>query len=362
MYESRNRVAVSPSPREAGNGWVLDAVFPNGKQAAIAGFTTESEANKWLGSARHVTWLRDTRATFCGRSAAAIFEWLGSYAIALLDVASGFCETIRHRWRAMETVRVGYRRIGTTSAQLHASAWLCVASSLARRMSKRWGAGPSGSRFRHRTVYRPILAATVGLLILVTVLAILVVLVTLGHGERPARLGSRATQITADSPIVPLRSSAVTEASDPIALLLDRVSSSQIATELPTEAAAETPSPQSARDEGPRGDIHAATPRRDLARAVPPAIVGVWAPETGSCSARKGALPAIISERGARAGETSCVFKEQRWTERDFRILANCTNGHEHWTSNVRLVVKGDRLVWTSKRGTQAYTRCRSNI
>ena len=361
MYPSRNRVAVSPSPREAGNGWVLDAVFPNGKQAAIAGFRTESEANKWLGSARHVTWLRDTRTTFCARSAVAIFEWLGPYAIALLDVATGFCVSICHRWRAMEAVR--YRRISTTSARLHASAWLCVASNLARRMSKRWGAGPSGSRFRHRTVYRRLLAATVGLLILVTVLGILVAVpVMLGHGERPARLGSGTTQITADSPIVPLRSSAVTEASDPIALLLDRVSSSQIAAELPTEAAAETPSPQSAGDEGPRGDIHAATPRRDLPRAAPPAIVGVWAPENGSCSAREGVLPAIISERGARAGETSCVFKEQRWTERDWRILAKCTNGHEHWTSNVRLVVKGDRLVWTSKRGTQAYTRCRSNI
>jgi hypothetical protein len=361
MYPSRNRVAVSPSPREAGNGWVLDAVFPNGKQAAIAGFTTESEANKWLGSARHVTWLRDTRTTLCARSAVAIFEWLGSYAIALLDVATGFCVSICHRWRAMEAVRVGYRRISTTSAQLHASAWLCVASNLARRMSKRWGAGPSGSRFRRRTVYRRLLAAAVALLILVTVLGILVaVLVMLGRGERPARLGSGATQITADSPIVPLRSSAVTEASDPIALLLDRVSSSQMATELPTEAAAETPSLQSAADEGPRGD--AATPWRDLPRAAPPAIVGVWAPENGSCSAREGVLPAIISERGARAGETSCVFKEQRWTERDWRILAKCTNGHEHWTSNVRLVVKGDRLMWTSKRGTQAYTRCRSNI
>src|ERR1700730_3939957 len=102
MCGSRNRVAVSPSPREAGNGWVLDAVLPNGKQAAIAGFTTESEANNWLGSARHVTYGRDTRTIFCGRSAAAIFEWLGSSAIALLDVATGFCETIRHRWRAME--------------------------------------------------------------------------------------------------------------------------------------------------------------------------------------------------------------------------------------------------------------------
>src|SRR5690349_409226 len=45
MCESHNRVAVSPSPRAAGAGWVLDAVFSNGKQAAIGGFRTQAEAN-----------------------------------------------------------------------------------------------------------------------------------------------------------------------------------------------------------------------------------------------------------------------------------------------------------------------------
>ena len=359
MCGSRNRVAVSPSPREAGNGWVLDAVFPNGKQAAIAGFRTESEANTWLGSARHVTWLRDTRSSFCSRSAVAISKSLGSYAIALSDV-------VRHGWRGLEAVGAGYRSISPRSAHLHASAWLCVASNLARRLCKLEGARPSGSSFRHRTAYRRLLAATMALLILVAVFGILVVvLVTLGHDERPAGLGSEATRFTADLPIVPPHSSEAAEASDPIALLIDRVAASETATELPTERAAESPPPQPARNEGPASDIHAATPRPEVRRVPPPAIVGVWAPETGSCSARnarEGVLPAIISERGARAGETSCVFKEQRWTEKGWRILASCTNGHERWTSNVRLIVKGDRLVWTSKRGRQAYTRCRSNI
>jgi hypothetical protein len=210
------------------------------------------------------------------------------------------------------------------------------------------------------------LAATVVLLILATVFVILLaVFVALGHGELPARFGSERTQFTFDSPIAPPQSNGVTEASDPIALLIDRVSSPEVATELPTEAAAESPSPQSAGDQAPAGDIPAATPLPDSRRAAPPAIVGVWAPETGSCSGRNaqgGVVRAVINERGARAGETSCVFKERRWTERDWRMLANCTNGHERWTSNVRLIVKGDRLVWTSKRGTQTYTRCKSNV
>jgi hypothetical protein len=308
MCESRSRVAVCPTPREAGNGWVLDAVFPSGKQAAIAGFRTESDANAWLGSADHAAWLRNARTTFCGRSAVAIFAWLNSCALVLSDV--------------------------TTPAQLCASA------------------------------YRRLSVATVALLILGVLGILVAVLATLGHSEQPTRLSSAAIQITADSPIVPAHAREVTEAFDPIAHLIDAMSSAEITTE-PAAGPAETASPQSAEDERPAGDIHAATLPHDLRRAAPATIVGVWAPETGSCSARSardGVVPAIISERGARAGETACVFKERRRNERDWRVLANCTNGHEHWTSNVRLIVKGDRLVWMSKRGTQAYTRCRSNI
>jgi hypothetical protein len=365
MREARNRVTVSPSPREAGNGWVLDAVFPNGKQAAIAGFRTQAEANDWLGSASHVNWLRDTRTRLCGRSAVALFEWLGSHAIAVAVLAAGFFKSICHRWDAIEAVRVRSRAISTISAQLRASEWLRVGSDLARRMSERRGAGQPSS-VSHRTFYRRLLAAAVTLFMLVAVFVILLaVLVMLGSAEQPARLGRGATEFASGNPIVPPRSGEVTRASDPIALLIDRVSSSEIASELPTEAPAQTPSPQPAANEAPLGDIQAATPRRDSPRAAPPAIVGVWAPEKGSCSARnarQGVLPAIISEGGARAGDTSCVFKEQKRTEGDWRILANCTNGHERWTSNVRLTVKGDRLIWTSNRGTQAYTRCRSSI
>jgi hypothetical protein len=336
MRESRNRVAVSPTPREAGNGWVLDAVFANGKQAAIAGFSTESEANGWLGSAHHVAWLRDSRNTFCGRSAVVIFEWLGSCALVLADVAFGLFKSISHRWWTIGAVRAGYRLISATPS-LHLRA----------------------------STYRRLLVAATALLTLVSVVVLFVAaLATLGHSERPERLSARTTLIAAESPITPLRSREATDAPDPIAVLIDRVSSAETTTEPPT-AAAETPAPQSAGDERPAGDAPAATLRHEVRRAAPPAIVGVWAPETGSCSARNardGVLPAIISERGARAGATSCVFKEQRRTEKDWRVLANCRNGHEHWSSNVRLVVKGDRLIWTSKRGTQAYVRCSSNV
>lgn len=316
MCESHNRVAVSPSPRAAGAGWVLDAVFSNGKQAAIGGFRTQAEANAWLGSARHAAWLREARSAFSAPAAVAILACLGSYAAVLKAAVSEFIE---YRWR------IGF-----------------------------------SAGFWRRAACRALLAATATLLILVAVLAILVnVLVTLGRSEQPVQLAT-TTQFTAARPLVPSPATEATEVSDPIALLLDRVSSGAAATELPTEAA-ETPPPP---NDGPADDIPAATPRLEPRRAIPLAIVGIWAPQTGSCStknAQEGVLPAVISERGARAGKTSCIFKKQKQTERDWQILALCTNGHEHWTSNVRLTVKGDRLVWTSERGTQTYIRCKSS-
>src|ERR1700724_3661317 len=213
MCESHNRVAVSPSPRAAGAGWVLDAVFSDGKQAAIGGFRTQAEANEWLGSAPHAAWLGRGPSALLGAGAVAIFACLGSYAAVLKAAASKFIE---YRWR-----------IGLSAG------------------------------FWRRAACRALLAATATLLILVAVLAILVnVLVTLGRSEQPVQLAA-ATQFAAARPLVLSPSTDATEASDPIARLLDRVSSAAATTELPTEAA-DTPPPPNG---GPADDIPAATPR-----------------------------------------------------------------------------------------------------
>ena len=90
-------------------------------------------------------------------------------------------------------------------------------------------------------------------------------------------------------------------------------------------------------------------------------IVGVWAPDAGTCSARnvrERVLPAVINTDGAWAGETFCLFKNKTQTETGWRVVAECSNPRERWTANVRLTVDGNRLTWTSKRGTQAYARC----
>ena len=90
-------------------------------------------------------------------------------------------------------------------------------------------------------------------------------------------------------------------------------------------------------------------------------IVGIWSPDANACLAqnfRDGLLPTIISANGAWAGETFCTFKNQKQTETGWKVSASCSSGHERWTTIVRLTIKGDRLIWASKRGTQAYTRC----
>ena len=90
-------------------------------------------------------------------------------------------------------------------------------------------------------------------------------------------------------------------------------------------------------------------------------IQGVWAPDAGTCSARnfrEGVLPAVINADGAWAGETFCLFKHKTEIDKGWRVVAECANPRERWKSNVRLILDVNRLTWTSKRGTQAYTRC----
>lgn len=363
MRESRHRATVSPNPREAASGWVLEAVFPNGRPATITGFGTESEANEWLGSARHVAWLRDTRAVFSMPAVVATLEYLSSCAAVLTAAALDFAQSARQAWGSIKQSRE-YRTTRQTLALLLVLALACIAG-LEQGMGKWVSARRPGPDNWRSVGDRFLFAATATLLAVSALVALLVaVVVILGRSEQPPESGPVTPQISAARPVVPVRSSEVTEISDPIAGLIDRVSSSSdIPAEPPVEAAAQDSAPQAAADDGAAAENPAVVPRHDVQRAAPLGIAGVWAPDAGSCSARnarEGFLQAIISEHGARAGKTSCVFKNQRRMQSDWRLLANCTNGRERWSSNVRLVVKGDRLIWTSERGTQAYLRCRS--
>ncbi len=92
-----------------------------------------------------------------------------------------------------------------------------------------------------------------------------------------------------------------------------------------------------------------------------PTFEGIWAPNPSSCSLRDlrdGSLATIIDMQGARAGDTYCAFKKQERTPTGWRVVASCSDSLEHWTTEVRLTVKGDHLTWTSRRGRQIYSRC----
>jgi hypothetical protein len=111
--------------------------------------------------------------------------------------------------------------------------------------------------------------------------------------------------------------------------------------------------------------VHPAADQPDPELIKKATIVGVWAPEGDSCSARKlraGVLPAVINAEGAWAGETFCAFKNKEEMETGWKVVAKCSNPRERWTANVRLTVHDNRLTWTSKRGTQVYTRCAPDV
>jgi hypothetical protein len=69
-------------------------------------------------------------------------------------------------------------------------------------------------------------------------------------------------------------------------------------------------------------------------------------------------LPAVIDGERAWAGETVCAFEKKKRTVDGWNVVASCSNGRDRWNANVRLVVNGNRLTWTSQRGSQSYVRC----
>lgn len=90
-------------------------------------------------------------------------------------------------------------------------------------------------------------------------------------------------------------------------------------------------------------------------------FVGTWGPTGAACGARsrrRGYLPATITPEGARAGRTICNFREGHRTGNGWQMAAECSDRGRRWSSQVRLVVDGDRLTWTSGKGSSSYVRC----
>jgi hypothetical protein len=128
-------------------------------------------------------------------------------------------------------------------------------------------------------------------------------------------------------------------------------------------AAAEPTRLETAAAPAPAADPHSeASASHDAASA---AMLGVWAPDGSTCALRdfrQGLLPTIINADGAWAGNTFCTFTNRKQTDTGWRVVAHCSNAEQQWTTKVDFTIKGDRLIWASKRGTQIYTRCPSDF
>lgn len=89
--------------------------------------------------------------------------------------------------------------------------------------------------------------------------------------------------------------------------------------------------------------------------------VGTWGPNEAACGARsrrRGYIPATITPERASAGRTICSFHDGRRSGNAWVMAADCSDRGRRWSSQVRLVVDGDRLTWTSGKGSASYVRC----
>jgi hypothetical protein len=89
--------------------------------------------------------------------------------------------------------------------------------------------------------------------------------------------------------------------------------------------------------------------------------IGTWGPTEAACgmrSRRRGYLPARITADGARAGRTFCSFHDRTRSGNAWVMAADCNDRGRRWTSQVRLLVEGDRLTWSSAKGSSSYLRC----
>ena len=90
-------------------------------------------------------------------------------------------------------------------------------------------------------------------------------------------------------------------------------------------------------------------------------FTGKWAGHRSACSPRNKTTPYVplsLSERGAKAGNASCSFRRVAKNGSSWNIDAQCRNDAESWDTQIRLVLAGSKLTWSSKRGTEIYTRC----
>jgi hypothetical protein len=165
-----------------------------------------------------------------------------------------------------------------------------------------------------------------------------------GTAQSPPSMPPRAPAQAADGSVMASPTGPVQAAADPTA----GPSTETTADPASRSAAVEAP-------DGHRGSKDAPPNRQDGSFA------GVWATNEKACSPqlnRNGLLPALISSQGAWAGETTCSFRKSKRVGNTWNFDAICSDNRRRWKADVRMSVVGNRLTWTSQRGSQTYVRC----
>lgn len=104
------------------------------------------------------------------------------------------------------------------------------------------------------------------------------------------------------------------------------------------------------------------TAREPAKEAKSAGYVGFWAVNRVACAnpSNRRFIRVAINAKGARAGGTYCAFTKVSQTGSRWTSQARCSSGTERWTSNVKLLVKNNRLFWESERGSQVLFQCPS--
>jgi hypothetical protein len=339
MAASRHKVAVSPTPRQAESGWALEAIFSNGARKSITGFTSESEASAWFGSTDHLNWLRANRAqaVIGAQAADLLIRSLNASVVIFTSLAAILAQ------KAL--------RMRSKVQAAHARHKLEKLTRLYPPMRRLFGA---------TTIFHSLDLLTVcrrHSIKIVPLLTVVVVILFLGRANSPPLQNlTNENRIDVRSQLENRGSVQAAPRVDGIGLLIDQLS-------LPERTTAELAVP-SVEPDAAQPDNQGAAPRDEVEASNHPSFAGIWVADPDPCPFRKSrrVWPAVITARGARAGDTSCVFKTRKRIEQAWQVVANCSNRHDRWTANVLITVKGDRLTWASERGTQTYTRCRRNI
>ena len=83
-------------------------------------------------------------------------------------------------------------------------------------------------------------------------------------------------------------------------------------------------------------------------------FIGGWSAEPACPSG----VQIEVSSRRASVAAGACEFGAIAVEPSGWRVRATCRVAENSWTANIKLQVRGDRLIWSSEKGTATYFRC----